>query len=107
MIINIVNMNGAFNIDFERKSNTDSNGVTQYFIPKLNLPNRNEPAITGCYTSIVTQTNVEPTDNFYQYMEGKGKLATAYFTALGRERYGMYKTNNNPDQLKKDFGVTT
>lgn len=98
---------GAFNIDFERKSNTNSNGVTQYFIPKLNLPNPNEPAITGCYTSIVTQTNVEPTDNFYRYMEGKEKLATAYFTALGRERYGMYKTNNNPDQLKKDFGVTT
>lgn len=98
------NYEGVLNIDFERKSNTNSDGKIQYFIPRQNSEN----PITGCYNSIVTQTKVEPTDNFYQYMQEKdGALATAYFTALGRERYGMYKTNNDPDQIKKDFGVTT
>lgn len=60
----------------------------------------------GCYSSIVTQTNVNPTNNFYQYMEAnknKGPLASVYFTALGRERYGMYKTSNNPETLKAQF----
>lgn len=92
---------GVLNIDFERKSNTNSNGETHYFIPKQTQ----NSTITGCYTSIVTQSNVEATDNFYQYMEDKGKLAKVYFTALGRERYGMYKTNKNPDDIKKEFGV--
>lgn len=102
------NYKGVLNIDFERKSNTDSDGTIRYFIPQQKDPNNtNEPAITGCYTSIVTQSNVEAADNFYQYMQEKdGALATAYFTALGRERYGMYKTNNNPDVLKEYFGVT-
>ena len=49
------------------------------------------------------------TDNLYEYMAEKNKekplLAQKYFTALGRERYGMYKTNNNPDEIKKTFGV--
>ena len=34
-----------------------------------------------------------------------GNLAKAYFTALGRERYSMYKTNNNPEKLKAQFIV--
>ncbi len=92
---------GVLNIDFERKSIT-LKGTINYFMPKQSktIP------ITGCYTSIVNQTNVTVTDNFYKYMEEKGgKLAQAYFTALGRERYGMYKTNNDPDKLKAKFGV--
>lgn len=50
----------------------------------------------GCYTSIINQTTVDVPDNIYEYMEGmkdKGKLAKVYFTALGRERYSMYRTN--------------
>lgn len=85
---------GVLNIDFERKSNTDSSGNTKYFFPQRAL---------GCYSSIVIQTNVEATDNFYKYMEGKDKLASAYFTALGRERYGLYKTNNDPEEIKRKF----
>ena len=93
---------GVLNIDFERKS-TLVNGETRYFMPKQD---RNSP-VTGCYNSIVTQTNVNATDNFYQYMQEKGgRLAQVYFTALGRERYGLYKTNNDPDKLKEKFGVT-
>lgn len=87
---------GVFNIDFERKSIVDSNsGQTEYFFPNT---------ATGCYSSIVTQTDVNATDNLYQYMQEKGgKLAQVYFTALGRERYGMYRTNVNPETLKAKF----
>ncbi len=103
-LVNSTNIKGGvLNIDLERKSNTASDGQPIYFIPRgdrLTYP------VTGCYESIVTQTKVEPTDNLYQYMEDKRTLATAYYTALGRERYGMYKTNNNPDTIKEIFGVT-
>ena len=40
----------------------------------------------------------------YAYIASKGgRLAQYYFTALGRERYSMYKTNNNPELLKVNF----
>lgn len=60
----------------------------------------------GSYGSIVTQTDVTATDNLYEYMgksNNKNSLASKYFTALGRERYGMYKTNNDPDKIKTKF----
>lgn len=47
----------------------------------------------GCYTSIINQTTVDVPDNIYEYMEDKEKLAKVYYTALGRERYSMYRTN--------------
>lgn len=91
-----------FNIDFERKSVTTKNG-TRYFYPKQyggKVP-------LGSYGSIVTQNDVEVIDNFYKYIAPKGDvpLAQKYFTALGRERYGMYKTNNDNETLKKKFGI--
>lgn len=93
---------GTLNINFERR--TAINATTQsnlYFVPKQ----YNGQAILGCYSSIVSLGNVSDTKNFYEYMEGKGKLAELYFTALGRERYGLYKTNNDPEKLKLKFGV--
>lgn len=104
-LINNTNiLGGVLNIDFERKSViSEVNGIeqTSYFYPKTAL---------GCYSSIVTQTNVIATDNYYQYMAKIGntnqELASQYFTALGRERYGMYKTYNNPQTLKEKFGIT-
>lgn len=94
------NFQGVLNIDFERKSNVDASGQPIYFFPKNEL---------GCYSSIVNQSSVIETNNFYQYMEDmKNKnynLASAYFTALGRERYGLYKSNNNNEQLKAKFGA--
>ena len=62
----------------------------------------------GCYSSIVNQSNYNDltayNDSIYKYMQDKGgSLAKTYFTALGRERYSMYKTNNNPEKLKEQF----
>ena len=103
---------GFLNTDFERKTMIKSDSSSAYFFPHSEL---------GCYSSIVTQSNVEDlsrdsnkddkdkkevdyNDNIYKYMADKGgDLATKYFTALGRERYSMYKTNNNTEELIKEF----
>lgn len=88
---------GVLNIDFERKSLT-ANGITTYFFPKKQL---------GCYSCIVKQTNVEDltNTNIHDYLENceNEQLSKAYFTALGRERYSMYKTNHNSAELLREF----
>lgn len=90
---------GFLNTDFERKSMIKSDSSSAYFFPHSEL---------GCYSSIVNQSNVDDlsnsNDNIYKYMAEKGgDLAQKYFTALGRERYSMYKTNNNTEELTKEF----
>ena len=88
----------VLNLDFEIKSveqNGDGNIIS--FLPRKEL---------GCYSSIITQSNLADTGgNFYKYMKDNPNqtLAQAYFTALGRERYSMYKLNNNADVLKQKF----
>ena len=86
-------------MDFERKSVLDENNSTSYYYPHTQ---------TGCYSSIINQSNVDDLsgydNNIYAYIADKGGiLAEVYFTALGRERYSMYKTNNNPELLKVNF----
>lgn len=86
---------GVFNIDFERKGamNTETR-QTHYYYPRREL---------GCYNCYVSQTTVQGTDNIYEYMDGKGQLAKIYYTALGRERYSMYKVFRNQDEHKRLF----
>ena len=88
---------GVLNIDFEIKSGTTSDGNTTIdFMPKSNavLP------YLGCYLSIVDTDGINETDNMYKYMADiknqnpSTSIPTAYFTALGRERYSMYRTKN-------------
>ena len=87
-------VSGVLNIDFERRTRTISM-TTKYFYPNSAL---------SSYESIVNQTQVEEPENIYDYMQSKGgKLAEAYFTALGRERYSMYRTSNDSDKLKLLF----
>ena len=83
-----------FNVDFERKSITDGT-ETSYFYPREEL---------GSYSSIVTQSNVAWADNIYEYMENLGNnlLTQTYFTALGRERFSMFRTNPITDFLDED-----
>lgn len=91
------NLKGIYNIDFERKSYTNNEGFKKYFFPNKAM---------GSYSSIVNQTNIEDTDNIYKYIAQKGgNLAIAYFTAIGRERYSMYKTNNDSQTLKENIYI--
>lgn len=93
--IDISKITGAnLSVDFERKTVTNSQ-ETYYYYPHEEV---------GCYSSIVSQTKVEVPKNIYEYMAQQDKnLASVYFTALGRERYSMYKTNNNPDEEFEKF----
>ena len=85
--------NGFFNVDFERKTIADEDGnPARYYYPQIQ---------TGCYSSIVNQSGINPLEkldgtriSIYEYMDGKGTLASKYYTALGRERQGLYKVNN-------------
>ena len=90
---------GAFNIDFERRYYFDEDGtdvIGDYYYPKFYMAD---------YNSIVTSAKVDgiPNDNIYEYFRNnkptKNRIATAYYTALGRERFGTYKVNKNADQV--------
>lgn len=79
--------NASLVIDYER--NSSINVVTNertYFYPRSEL---------GCYKSIVNQFEVTPYEDIYRYMDGltstSSLLKSKYFTALGRERYTMYR----------------
>lgn len=91
---------GIFNVDFERKSISSDIGNTYYYYPRKEL---------ASYSSIVNQSNLYEINNIYDYLSSSDKarvnggLAEKYFTALARERYGMYKTNNNSEKLKSQF----
>ena len=89
---------GVLNTDFERRTYTE-NGIEKYFFPKKQL---------ASYTSIVNQSNIDTvTDgNLYKYVQNKGyEIAKIYYTALGRERYSMYKTNNNIETIGDTYGT--
>lgn len=86
---------GIFNMDLRRKtkevtnaSDSSKNG-TNYFYPKYYLAD---------YNSIVYQTDVENLEkdydgDIYTYLKNNPALAKIYYTALGRERQGLYNVN--------------
>lgn len=86
---------GIFNMDLQRKSKELLLG-TQYYYPKQYLAD---------YDSVVYQTNLSKdyNGNIYEYLNGKDKLAKIYYTALGRERYSMYKVNKNVQELLEKY----
>ena len=92
------NYSGVFNIDLERRYFFDekaSDSVAgNYYHPKFYLAD---------YGSVVTSDKIssENVDSVYEYFtktaEGKNKtnVASAYFTALGRERFTTYDVHKN------------
>ena len=91
---------GVFNIDFTKKNYYQADGTLHYYHPQPQL---------GCYNCYVMQTENEPVSNVYKYLDristtetGK-KVASLYYTALGRERYSMYKVFRNPQEHKALF----
>lgn len=76
---------GRLNLDFNRQKALDENEATYYYYQLKDF--------YASYSSIVNQNNCEVYDDIYEYISGKSKeLKEAFYTALGRERYGMYKT---------------
>lgn len=92
------NIVGAYlNNDFEAKRITDNQNATNVFFLHGNI----NGSLTASYSSIIMQTKVADIDNIYKYVASLENNAVSqnYFTALGRERYSMYKTNNNVNEI--------
>ena len=68
---------GVFNVDLERRTGENSDGVYQYYYPKEG---------TLSYDSIVTQNTVNENN-----IINNDSVKKLYYTALGRERYCLYR----------------
>ena len=97
-LVSETNSRGVFNIDFERKSMAMENSEeTYYFYPHRQL---------GCYTCYIAQTNtISGFNSIYDYLDNLSNktLAKLYYTALGRERYSMYKVFRTPQEHLNQF----
>lgn len=81
---------GVFNIDLERRTAEDSNGNTKYYFPKDG---------TLSYDSLVMQNSTDDisVNDFFSKSNldrdnNLKSLAKVYYTALGRERYSLYRS---------------
>ena len=76
---------GVFNVDIERRSEDDSNQNASYYFPVY---------ATLSYDSIITKNNISKASNqsMKEYVNSLSPdLKKIYYTALARERYGVYR----------------
>lgn len=83
--LNLSGARGYFNMDFERKAGESSTGLMVYYYPV--------EGVTGCYNSIVNQRGIQ-NSSINDILTANPTLAKIYYTALGRERYGMYRVES-------------
>lgn len=85
----INNIIGIYNINLERRSVENDKGIVQYYYPAF--PDN----ATLSYGSIVTQNsvakNLNQTLNEYIKNNCDDNLKKVYYTAIGRERYSLYR----------------
>lgn len=91
------NLKGYLNIDFQKTTYKD-NSSSYYYLPRNEL---------GSYSSIVNSYAVVGESDIFRYITKKAtnlKVKEAYYTALGRERYGAYKLGDKykPSNLVKE-----
>lgn len=79
--VDLTGAKGYLNVDFEIKS-----GQAGYYCPR--------GGATGCYSSIITSSGITMDKSIEEILKGNTKLASIYYTALGRERYSMYRIAN-------------
>lgn len=68
------------NVDFEVKKTETSSGATRYYYLYENA--------FGCYQSVVNQNGIL-SGSIHDVVKRNSRLASLYYTALGRERYTM------------------
>lgn len=98
---------GIFNVDFERKTAKVSDKEQEkniYYYPRSDM---------ASYKSIINSNNnsnsatsiKEYLDKVGQYNSNdfKYRIAQKYYTALGRERYGMYRVTNFLEDVQEDL----
>ena len=82
---------GRLNLDFNRQMAYKTDGSTMYYYPLKDY--------YASYNSVVNQNywdkKYDEIDDIYSYVaqSGNDNLKIAFYTALGRERKGMYKSN--------------
>lgn len=99
---------GIFNVDFERKTAQVSDKEQKkniYYYPRSDM---------ASYKSIINSNNNSNSATSikeYLYKVGqcnstdfKYRIAQKYYTALGRERYGMYRVTNFLEDVQEDLG---
>ena len=78
---------GRLNLDFTRKHITND-GTINYYYPLKDYD--------ASYNSIIMQNNMTTYDDIYIYINSQSvELKKAFYTALGRERWGIYKDSIN------------
>ena len=87
---NLINPIGIFNVDTERRTTENSQGLSIYYYPKYGI---------FSYDSVVTQNKVKDKSLISK------EVLKVYYTALGRERHSMYREKLKSDlsQLKGDI----
>ena len=82
---------GRLNLDFER-AKVIVDGEMKYYYPLKDY--------NASYNSVVMQNNVTTYDDIYEHIETNvsDDLAKEFYTALGRERGGMYMTIEDIDE---------
>lgn len=102
----ISNFTGVLNTDFERRTSTatyNEISKTIYYYPRPDM---------ASYGSIINSNNGSTAStNVQKYLKSAGynkdipiyKIAQIYYTALGRERYGMYRVTNFYEDVQEDL----
>ena len=76
---------GVFNVNFERRTGKSASNITNHYFPVEGV---------FSYNSIVTQNRISEdyNDNLNDYIQTLPQnLQNIYYTALARERYGLYR----------------
>ena len=98
------NSAGRLNLDFNRKKIVDYNEEVNYYYYPLKK-------FDASYNSVVMQNKVTTYDDIYRYIneQPNDELKEAFYTALGRERYGVYKmlTFVNINDITKNIPLLT
>lgn len=94
---------GLLNTDFERrtvvatyKDNVVDLKKNIYYYPKTEL---------ASYTSIINVNTDDGASDIIDYIDNYApyELKKIYYTALGRERYGMYRVTNKLEKVQEDL----
>lgn len=99
---------GLLNVEFERKTTQISyNGIEKkiYYYPRKDM---------ASYKSIINSNNNSKSSiSIKEYLNNlekssthkslKDKIKKIYYTALGRERYGMYRVTNKLEKVQEDL----
>ena len=95
-----VSLSGAIGrsaMDFERETIINDDQTKNYYFPAFVI-NQTPTVLTGCYGSIVRRENIKD-GTVLEVVNSSGSGSTnikqIYYIALGRERYGLYRPDNN------------